>query len=103
MPDTPPERSVQLTFGEDALVASHEYAAPLVAAGRVCHGGFDATGAYVSPRTLHRVPAIEAWQRRHRNLFGTELLELALDEFPEHFPNVDQAKLLISRGAPEPV
>ena len=93
----------ELTFDEEQLLANHDFAEPLVANGVRCHGGFDAGGTYVSPRTLYRVPAIEAWQRRHRDLFGTELLDLALDEFPEHFPNVAQAKLLLSRGAPEPI
>ncbi len=95
--------SDQLTFSEPELLASHDFAAPLVAAGRTCHGGFDADGNYLSPRTRNRIPAIKAWQRSHRDTFGTEILGVPLESFPEHFPNVDQAKLLIRRGAPEPV
>jgi len=57
---------LQLSWTEDELLATHEIAEPLVAGGVKCHGGFDADGAYVSPRTRHRVPAIEApWVRSH--------------------------------------
>jgi hypothetical protein len=93
----------QLTYSDHELLASHEFAEPLIAGGVRCHGGFDDSGSYVSPRTLHRGPAIEAWQERHRNDFGTEILDIALEEFPAHFPNVDQAALLIKSGSPEPV
>src|SRR4249919_3032354 len=93
----------QLTYDEAELLASHPFAAPLVAGDHTCHGGFDAEGAYLSPRTLNRIPAIEAWQQHHRETFGTEIVDIALEEFPEHFPNVEQAKLLIRRGVPEPV
>ena len=41
------------------------YDEPLFAGGVRCHGGF-AAGRYVSPRTLDRAPAIEAWQSRLR-------------------------------------
>jgi hypothetical protein len=68
-----------------------------------CHGGFDADGSYVSPRTRHRVPAIEAWQVQHRATFGTEVLHVPLDTWPEHFPNVAQARHLITSGVPEPL
>ena len=67
-----------------------------------CHGGFDDDGAYVSPRTANRVPAIAAWQAKHRRDFGTELLDLPLDTWPEHYPNVAQARYLIE-GRPEPI
>jgi hypothetical protein len=95
--------SEQLTYDEPELLASHDYAEPLVAGGRRCHGGFDQDGNYLSPRTLNRIPAIEAWQRSHRDAFETEILGVPLEAFPEHFPNVEQAKLLIRRGAPEPI
>jgi hypothetical protein len=95
--------SDQLIYSEEELLASHPGVEPLVANGIPCHGGFDARGEYVSPRTLARVPAIEAWQRAHESQFGTEILDIGLEEFPEMFPNVDQAKLLIRAGAPEPV
>ena len=53
-----------LTWTEHELLADDEVAEPLVAGGVRCHGGFSATGDYVSPRTRNRVPAIRAWQDR---------------------------------------
>jgi hypothetical protein len=94
---------VQLTYDEAELLASHAYEAPLIAGGVRCHGGFDADGRYVSPRTKHRSPAIEAWQANHRATFCTDLLDVPLDTWPDHYPNVDQARFLIQAGLPEPI
>jgi len=93
----------QIEFTEAELLASHDYAEPLMAGGVRCHGGFVADGTYVSPRTRHRLPAIEAWQSRHRQEFGTELLDLPLETWPEAYPNVAQARFLIEIGVPEPI
>jgi hypothetical protein len=93
----------QVEFDETELLASHRYAEPLVVAGARCHGGFDAGGTYISPRTANRRPAIAAWQERHRRAFGTELLDLPLDTWPEHYPNVAQARFLIESGIPDPI
>ncbi|MGH9274137.1 MAG: hypothetical protein ACRDZU_05760, partial [Acidimicrobiales bacterium] len=51
----------------------------------------------------HRVPAIEAWQAQHRATFGTEILHVPLETWPEHFPNEAQARYLIQAGVPEPL
>jgi hypothetical protein len=93
----------QVDYDESELLASHDYAEPLIVAGVRCHGGFDDEGAYVSPRTANRVPAIAAWQAKHRRDFGTELLDLPLDTWPEHYPNVAQARFLIESGIPDPI
>jgi hypothetical protein len=93
----------QVDYDEHELLASHPYAEPLITGGVRCHGGFDEEGRYVSPRTLHRVPAIEAWQEQRREQFGTELLDVPLEAWPEHYPNVGQAAFLIESGVPEPV
>ncbi len=95
--------SAQVTFTEDELLESHDYAEPLIAGGVRCHGGFDDRGAYVSPRTRNRVPAIEAWETQRVEQFSTPVLDVALETWPEHYPNVRQARLLIESGAPEPI
>ncbi len=92
-----------LEYPAEELLRSHDYAAPLVAGGVVCHGGFTSEGTYVSPRTLHRVPAIAAWQDAHRARFGTEALALPIDTWPAHFPNVAQARCLLDAGVREPI
>lgn len=84
----------QTAFTQDELLASHPYAEPLIAGGVRCHGGFDADGHYVSPRTKYRWPAIRAWQAQHQAQFGTALLDVPLDAFPEHYPSVPQAAVL---------
>lgn len=95
--------TMKLEYTETELLASHEYADPLLAAGRTCHGGFLADGSYQPPRTLYREPAIEAWLDSHTSRFGTQPLDLPLDTWPENFPNVAQAKYLVSQGVTEPI
>jgi hypothetical protein len=95
--------TAQTVFTEQELLATHPLDEPLVAGGVRCHGGFDADGSYVSPRTLHRGPAINAWQAQHHEQFGTSLLEVGLDAWPAHYPNVAQARYLIASGVQEPL
>jgi hypothetical protein len=93
----------QVVFTETELLTSHAYAEPLVVRGVRCHGGFDDDGAYVSPRTANRAPAIAAWQAKHRRDFGAAPLDLPLDTWPVHYPNVAQARFLIESGVPRPI
>ena len=95
--------TLQTEFTVDELLADHDTVEPLVAGGVHCHGGFDDEGAYVSPRTKHRVPGIEAWQRRHVQEFGRNIIDIPLETWPEHFPNLAQARLLIEAGVREPL
>jgi len=93
----------QVEFTEEELLADAPVAEPLLAGGVRCHGGFDDEGRYVSPRTKHRVPAIEAWGKRHTELFGKPLIDVPIDTWGEHFPNVEQARFLVRSGVPEPL
>ena len=52
----------QRRFSADELLASHEYAKPQREAGFLLHGGLDAAGHYIPPRSLHRPRAIRAWR-----------------------------------------
>ncbi len=92
----------QVEFTEQELLASHDYAEPLVAGGVRCHGGFDEDGEYVSPRTKHRWPAIEAWDEQRAEQFGTPKLDIGLETWPENFPNVTQTSFLIRNGVRQP-
>ncbi len=92
----------QVEFTAEELLMSHDYAEPLIANGVRCHGGFDDDGNYISPRTLYRAPAIEAWEAKRRAEAGTEPLHIPIEAWPENFPNVAQSKFLISRGIIEP-
>ena len=53
---------LKLVYSADELMASHPFAQFHEAAGHKLHGGFDTDGAYTPPRSLHRWPAIHAWQ-----------------------------------------
>jgi hypothetical protein len=93
----------QVEFTEQELLADAPVVEPLIAGGVRCHGGFDAEGRYVSPRTRFRVPAIEAWRARHTELFGTSAIDVPLELWGDHYPNVDQARFLVKAGVPEPL
>jgi hypothetical protein len=95
--------TLRTEWTRDELLTSHPVAEPLVAGGVRCHGGFDDTGAYVSPRTANRWEAIRAWQEQHREQFGTELLDIPLDSWPEAYPNVEQAGFLLENGVRDPI
>jgi len=95
--------ALQTTFTPAELLADEAIAEPLIAGGLRCHGGFDADGRYVSPRTKHRAPAIEAWQAQHRANFATDIIDVPLGTWPEHCPNLAQARHLIASRVPEPL
>jgi hypothetical protein len=92
----------RLEYSEDELLGDGRYAAPLIAGGVLCHGGFDADGCYRSPRTLHRNPAVLAWQKQLLNA-GHTLIDIPDSLVPPQYPSVEQAKLLLKRGVKEPV
>jgi hypothetical protein len=95
--------NLQTQWTEAELLATHTVAEPLVVGGVRCHGGFDESGAYVSPRTKYRVPATEAWQQAHREAFGTEIIDAPLDTWPVSYPDVAQAKYLLANGVRGPI
>lgn len=95
--------TLQIEFTEDELLADHPIAEPLVVDGVRCHGGFTEDGEYVSPRTANRWPAIQAWEAHRQEQFGTPVLDIPLDSWPEHFPSVEQSSFLLEKGVRSPV
>lgn len=91
----------KLNYTYDELMASHVYARPHEEVGTRLHGGFDEAGTYISPRTLNRWPAVEAWQevltKRGWPLIDatTQLLKRG------HYPNIAQQKILLDNGLGE--
>jgi hypothetical protein len=79
------------------MLASHEYSRFHIVAGYQLHGGFDAQGNYVSPRSLYRLPAICAWTESLMARGGTLLDCSSLLQGP-HYPTVAQQKFLLSVG-----
>jgi hypothetical protein len=94
--------NLQCTWTEAELLATDDIAEPVVAGGVRCHGGYRDDGTYVPPRTKYRRPAIDAWQQAHRERFGTAIIDVPIDEWPEPFPNVAQTKLLLRAGVRQP-
>ena len=96
------DRPDRLVYSPEELLSSGDYAEPLYANGVRCHGGFDAAGAYRSPRTVHRNAAIAAWQGQLLRA-GHELVEIPAGLMPPQHPNVAQARLLLRNGVREPI
>jgi hypothetical protein len=91
-----------LSYSPEQLLDSGSYEEPLIAGGVRCHGGFDPQGRYRSPRTIHRMPAVQAWQDRLAR-DGQSLLAIDSALMPPQFPNVEQARLLLKEGVRDPV
>jgi hypothetical protein len=91
-----------LRYSRDDLMRSHPYARPHEVAGYRLHGGFvdDGTrgGAYVSPRTLVRWPAVRAWGEALKAR-GWPLIDATGDLLKrEGYPTFEQHKLLLREG-----
>ncbi len=85
-------------YSREELIADHEYAKPQIEAGYRLHGGFDEKGEYISPRTLHRWPAVHAWQSALRDR-GAQIIDASrrlLKRGP--YPTVEQQKFLLNAG-----
>jgi hypothetical protein len=95
--------NLQTEWTEAELLATETVVEPLIVQGVRCHGGFDESGAYVSPRTKYRVPATLAWQQSHREAFGTDIIDAPLATWPASYPDVAQAKYLLSKGVRGPI
>ncbi len=88
----------KLVWTREELLADHAYATPQLEAGYRLHGGFDADGKYISPRTLNRWPAIRAWGDALKAR-GHELVDSSQQLMVRgSFPNVAQQSLLLEHG-----
>jgi hypothetical protein len=88
----------RLIYSESDLLAEDAYATQHVEAGVRLHGGFDADGRYVSPRMLHRAPAIRAWTTRLSES-GGELMQADSSLLAGvRYPSPPQLKLLLTEG-----
>jgi len=89
---------VQLSYTRDEIMADHDYAQPQIEAGYRLHGGFDAAGTYVSPRTRNRWPAVKAWQAQLGSR-GFPVIDATLRLLKRGpYPTVDQQKFLLGHG-----
>lgn len=87
-----------LRFSRQDLLASHPYAREQEEAGYRLHGGFDQAGDYISPRTLHRWPAVRAWAEALKAR-GGDLIDASTRLLAHpNYPNPAQQTLLIQSG-----
>ena len=88
----------KLRYTESELLAEHDYARPQTIAGQRLHGGFDAAGQYLPPRSLVRPAAIAAWTEALRERGGDLLAADASLLAGIRYPTAAQQKLLLRRG-----
>ena len=88
----------KLSYTREELMASHDYAKPHEEVGYRLHGGFLADGSYVSPRVLHRWPAVRAWQEA-LTAKGWPLIDATTQLLSRgNYPNMAQERLLLQHG-----
>lgn len=90
-----------LVYTRDQLLADDAYARPQIEGGLRLHGGFDAAGRYISPRTKHRWPAVRAWQAQLATR-GFPLVDASVRLLKRgNYPSVAQERLLLRAGLGE--
>ncbi len=92
----------QLSYTEAELFSDHPYTRAHEIQGHRLHGGFDARGRYVPPRSKGRNEALEAWiqalRQRGGDLFDANASLLT----GPRMPNVAQQCLLLREGIGDP-
>jgi len=93
--------SKRLHYSHAEIMMNHDYVTRIHHDGRLFHGGLDAAGRYVPPRSRHRLNAIAAWRERlQQRRQASEVIQPAEVDRP-FFPNVAQANFLLRSGAKE--
>jgi hypothetical protein len=88
----------RLVYTREELMAEDSYAKLQVEAGYRLHGGFDAKGTYISPRTKLRWPAVKAWQAQVVER-GFPLIDATTRLLKrDSYPNTPQQKFLLNNG-----
>ncbi|MGV0035341.1 MAG: hypothetical protein ACNYPE_10395 [Candidatus Azotimanducaceae bacterium WSBS_2022_MAG_OTU7] len=88
----------KLVYSKQEIEAEHDYQTLHVECGQKLHGGFDADGHYLSPRTMHRWDAINNWHKQldDRGVSIVEASKALLTE--QNFPNIPQQVFLLKHG-----
>lgn len=91
--------ATRLRYSRDELLTDPDYTDRIERAGVLLHGGHDAAGAYLPPRSTHRIPAIAAWTAQLAAA-GHPTRVIEADAVDHAFvPNAEQARLLLRNGA----
>ena len=93
---------MQLTFTEEQIADNHDYAAPHLVHGHRLHGGYDAAGRYVPPRSNSRALAMANWTGALQDR-GGQLFEASASLLSgPRMPNPAQHALLLRNGVTQP-
>lgn len=88
----------RLIYSREEILAEPAYARRHIEAGLHLHGGFDAKGDYLSPRTLHRWPAVRAWQESLATR-GYPLVDASVKLLKRgNYPSTVQQRFLLEQG-----
>jgi hypothetical protein len=89
----------KLIYTHEELLAERPYASRIRWRDKLFHGGLDAHGVYIPPRSAQRIEAIANWteQLRAAGQPAQVIDPAGLDL--QFFPNVAQSKLLLRNGA----
>ncbi|MDE0189770.1 MAG: hypothetical protein OXQ90_00295 [Gammaproteobacteria bacterium] len=92
----------QLRFSESELLSDHDFAAPHRIGDQHLHGGFDAEGSYIPPRSKGRREALDNWAAELRERGGDLLKADSSLLTGPRVPNYAQQCLLIENGVTRP-
>lgn len=91
--------TTRLRYTNDELLSDPAYVERIERDGVLLHGGYDADGQYLPPRSTFRLPAIAAWTGQlaaaghPSRVIEPEAVDRAF------VPNTEQAKMLLRNGA----
>ena len=90
---------MKLDYSREEILADPDYATRIRRGDVLFHGGLDAEGRYLSPRSRFRAEAIEHWTDAHAATGAPTTVMTKEQLRREFFPTVAQAKLLLRHGA----
>ncbi len=93
---------MKLDYSRAELNDEHVHASPHVIDGKQLHGGFDASGSYVPPRSRTRVEALKNWQQALEARGGEVFTADSSLLTGPRMPNAEQQRLLIRNGVTRP-
>ncbi len=93
---------MKLDYSREELNNDHDFVSTHVINGKRLHGGFDAAGNYVPPRSRTRVEALKNWQQALESNGGQVFAADSSLLTGPRMPNADQQRLLIRNGVTRP-
>ena len=88
----------RLDYSREEILADPDYTSRIRRGDVLFHGGLDADGRYLSPRSRHRAEAIENWTAALAATGAPTEVMTKEQLRREFFPTVAQAKLLLRNG-----